>query len=197
MYFHTVESWNIQIDLGPLDPASCQGTAHVFQAAPKYQIILILLTKRNHVTVEEFALTRICIWIFLDAHTTSMDGIAFATPEMQKLPLLEGHGTLFLPHFLQVCNSVIIPQDRFTRKKIHYFWVWVLASSKANQDMQIDNVCRFILCCHSYLINKLHFNCRPLLVYVHIWSKENSTRNFKLWLLIWAADSSFRNFNAV
>ena len=65
MYFHTVESWNTQIDLGPLDPTSRQGTAHVFQALIKHQ--------EKNMSVEEFALMKICIGLFLDAHTTLMD----------------------------------------------------------------------------------------------------------------------------
>lgn len=174
----------------------------LFQAAQKHQTFyVILLTKRNHVTVEEFSLTRICIGYFLmriqhqwilrniPTHAMGMAGAGqqdvlhcnwdcIRKPSMQfqrkKLLLLEVHGTLFLP--------LVIPQSwHVVTREIHYSWVLVASLKARHADWQWVQIC-LILCCHSYLIN-LHFNCRPLPVSVHIWSRKTApeTSNFGSW----------------
>lgn len=74
MYFHTVESWNIQIDLGPLDPASCQGTAHALPSSTKTSNLLCnLVDKKKSCDCGRIFPDKNMHWIFLDAHTASMD----------------------------------------------------------------------------------------------------------------------------
>ena len=210
MYFHTMELWNIQIDLGPLDPASRQGTAHVFQALTKHQKKTcdcgrICSDKNMHWTISRCAYNingpgieeehpNTCNACHCHCWATRRARLQFGLhlqPSMQfptkNLPLLEVHGTLFLPHFLQVFISSFLSRDTW-HPLLLSLGTGIIKSKSGHADwVQISE----FLCCHSGLINKLHFNWRPLLVSVHIWSRKAAQENCNFWLSIWAADSSF------